>query len=276
MGNDNDTQYTFEKTTYMYTSKLQSIYILTIGLCIFQCVWITWKPLYILISPILNSSESSQQVTYKSLLQKLDGPLLPPKLIAKYEGQTLVHLTHIWPGLLWSGSIPFQLHPSLRKNHPRTHRIIGRIFMFSSLMIHLGFIVIMSKGLFFENFLENENDVTLIPFVRVSSASLSVSVLALWFLYTGLMALWYARQRNIQLHQYYIIRHIGSGIWISFQRVLLLIYVTFRNTVVGVDQPPLVRPRDAFGMSATIAIIVSVSLSEYTVFMFKQICVKKE
>lgn len=260
----------------MYASKLRSLYILAVCLCIFQCVWIIWKPLYIIISSILNSTEFSQQVTYKSLLQKLDGPLLPPKLNSKYEGQTLVHLTHIWPGLLWSGSIPFQLHPSVRKNHPRAHRIIGRIFMFSSLMIYLGFIVIMSKGLFFEKFLDDEDDVTLIPFVHVSSATLSVSVLAFWFLYTGLMALWYARRKSIHLHQNYIIRHIGSGIWISIQRFLLLIYVTFWTTVVGVDQPPMVRPGDAFGISATIATILSLSLSEYAVFMFKQIRLKKE
>lgn len=260
----------------MYRSKVQSIYTLTVFLCIFQCVWILWKPLYMIISSIIQSSEPNQKVTYNSLLQKQDGPLLPPKLNSKYEGQILVHLTHIWPGVLWSGTIPLQLHSSFRKNHPRAHKFFGRIFMSSSFMIFLGFIVIMSKGLFFENFLEEKDNIVLIPFLNISSASLSVSVLALWFLYTGLKALWYARMKNINLHQRYIIRHIGSGIWISIQRVLLLIYVTISSTMQSIDQPPVFRPEDAFGISAAAGIILSFILSEYTIFMLKQVQVKKE
>lgn len=253
----------------MNKSKLQTIYFLTVGLCIFQCLWILWKPLHMIIASIINSPNSHQQETYKSLLQKQDGPLLPPKLNSKYEGQTLVHLTHIWPGVLWSGSIPMQLHPSLRKNHPQAHRIVGRIFMFSSLMIFLGFLVIMSKGLFFEKFLE-ENNISLIRFVNISSASLMVSVLAMWFLYTGMMSLWYARHKNILLHQQYMIRHVGSGIWISIQRVVLLIYVTISYSVRGINQPPVVRPEDAFRISAIVGVIFSFTLSEYAVFMMKR------
>lgn len=237
--------------------RLRYLYIATLGLCALMVCWILVMP----SSWLLGRSKLHDDI----LLANLDPHgITPPETLFKYRGHTAVHLTHILPGALWAGLIPFQLHPKFRKTQPKLHRIFGYAFLSCSLLIGLGLAIIMQRGLFFENYFDD-----LPP--RQSFGEPVALALGVYFVGTVVYAVKCAIERRFASHQRWIIRHISSGIWVALQRFLLLTFyqVIFPNPVSRE------RQRNSFAQATYIAIVICLALGEYAVYLLDQRKVKR-
>ena len=96
-----------------------------------------------------------------------------------------------------------------------------------------------------------------------------------WVLYamtayfTGTAAIAWKRaaiDHNYKSHQDWIIRHVGSGIWIAVQRVLLFVVlgpIFYRPPV------PKETQRNVFGQAAQLGWFISVSAAEYAIYLLR-------
>lgn len=124
---------------------LRHMYFTTSVLCVLMVVWILFAPGSWLIG---------RSKLHDDFLTHLgdQNSVVPPETLTKYAGHTAVHLTHILPGALWAGLIPFQLHPTFRSGWPRTNRIFGYTFFASAFLMSGGIVIIFKRDLFFEKF----------------------------------------------------------------------------------------------------------------------------
>ncbi len=180
------------------------------------------------------------------------------ELIAKYTGQYLVQMTHIFPSAIWAAMIPFQLNTKFRKNYSTLHRCIGYGFVGSALSLGTGVFVILYKGLLYENSFAD------LPPKSFSVAPLLI-LLTIYFLGTILSALYYAviaRPKSYYTHSVWITRHVASGIWIAVQRILL-------GTPLF-NRPPMTREqqRDAFGNAGFLAMVITIVGGEILIYLW--------
>ena len=180
-----------------------------------------------------------------------------PMTVTKYKDHTAVKLTHILPGALWAGSIPLQLHGGFRRRHPVLHRRLGYAFALSVVSMAAGIALILHRGLGYEN---DYPDAPPPPAVEQVAKHCFFAVNVMFFLYTLLRAVSHAREGNIALHQRFIVRHIGSGIWVAVQRVLIGMRGQFMARRLS-----QVEQRDNFGMMAAVGVVVAAACAEYTV-----------
>jgi hypothetical protein len=125
----------------------------------------------------------------------------------------------------WCVIIPLQLHPHFRKSNPRLHRLSGYTFFGASFLISIRLAVIMQRGLHFEN---TFSDLIISPEEDIMiGAKIPTIVFGFYFLGTGIWALRCAMQRRFTSHQHWVIRHVGAGIWVAIQRLLLLTVYTW-------------------------------------------------
>ena len=180
----------------------------------------------------------------------------PLHLITKYNGHSLVQLCHILPGALWAGLIPFQLHPGCRARHRRTHRLCGYVFAATSGLMMFGFWHIDKRKLaymhadFPEIPLEAHTS-WLPPALRVPHEPLFRGV-AVWFCLTISMAVWHATRRRLTEHRKWILRHVGSGIWVAVQRLM----------VVAVNAEGPAAQKKTFGDAALFAAALTMGVAE--------------
>ena len=139
-------------------------------LCFLSVMMVVWI-LYFPGSWLIGRSQFHDDL----IMPALDGKVIPVEIVTKYEGHNLVQLTHILPGAIWAGAIPFQLNPSFRKRHPVAHRRIGYTFLSCSLLMAMGIFIILHRKLSFEHFFED------LPPKQLSSEPL-LCVLAVMFL----------------------------------------------------------------------------------------------
>ena len=180
------------------------------------------------------------------------------ELIAKYTGQYLVQMTHIFPSAIWAAMIPFQLNTKFRKNHSALHRFIGYGFVGSALLLGAGVFIILYKGLLYENSFAD------LPPKPFSVAPLLI-LLTIYFLGTILVAIYYAaiaRPKSYYAHSVWITRHVASGIWIAIQRILL-------GTPLF-NRPPMTREqqRDAFGNAGFLAMVITTVGGEILIYLW--------
>ena len=286
-----------EKEFFLYSIqrqqqlKLRIIYRGTTYFCLFMVFWILVLPSSALqdvnIHPVLNHARD-EFFNYSTFL--------PQKLSQKFSGQYVIHLTHILPAALWAGIIPFQLHPMIRKKYRTLHKVFGYLFLLVCVLMSIGFVMILRRGLLFENFMhgdddgENNSNIT-VNTVNVEDENKKSSVKALetplilfitnaWFLWTAFKAVIHARNKRFELHQKYFIRHVASGIWVSIQRNLimwiypiLLILFNPRIGIFGENEKnkknaslELVR-RHLFPTAAKLGLLIAVVVSEYSIHL---------
>ena len=142
-------------------------------------------------------------VNASNIGESQDIGFLPHKMHAKYEGQTLVYLTHITPAIFWSMCVPLQFHPRLRKNYPKFHKYLGRAFIYTSYILMIGVVVIIRKNLAFIHYLNgdyeanSDDKVSHLTFLFLVSSC---------FLYTAIVAVGYARKGDYFNHKIWIMR----------------------------------------------------------------------
>ena len=194
---------------------------------------------------------------------------VPVHILTKYAGHTAVHLTHVLPGAIWAGLVPFQLHPTLRQRRPRLHRIAGYIFVAISLLMAVGVFIILQRNLLFEHYFDvppnDEKDAFSILLQLLPPTQEFLSCLALYHMGTMVAAIGAARKQRFAQHRQWMIRHVASGIWVALQRLLLL---TVGQAMVLLV-PPITpaQQRNTFRLAAYIAIIICIGMGEYVIYV---------
>uniref|UniRef100_A0A7S0AU35 Uncharacterized protein n=1 Tax=Minutocellus polymorphus TaxID=265543 RepID=A0A7S0AU35_9STRA len=238
---------------------LRALYILTTFLSLFMVGWIVVFP----SSWLMGRSEFHDHIISETLVKKYDGTSVSPRTVTKYAGHSLVQFTHIAPGAIWAAAIPLQLHPKLRRQYRLAHKMIGYAFIVSALLMAFGICVIFARDLTFHN------DYDGIPppdDMELLQMKVSTTFLTTWFVLTALLAVYNAGwTKDIQSHQQWIIRHIGSGLWIAVQRIV----VVFCQGAGLVDGPMVMR--NLFGNAATGSVFFTILLAEYSIRCLKNV-----
>mmetsp|Transcript_9831 Transcript_9831/g.18503 ORF Transcript_9831/g.18503 Transcript_9831/m.18503 type:complete len:268 (-) Transcript_9831:684-1487(-) len=244
-------------------STLRRIYILVTCLCIFMFVWITIAP----ATAFVNRQNPGWRDHLRSRTNQQIN-VLPRGLLTKYEGETLVACTHILPAVFWIMAIPVQFHPMVRKKYRAFHRFIGRAFVLTSFILMIGFVVILQRGLSFENYLEGVEPVV-IPGTQLSYGDAFLYLMASFFLYFAIRAVMSAKSRDFQSHQYWMIRHCSCGLWVIIQRILAIVAAGLYNLIYGnLPAPEHIRGKVFFDLGL-VAILLSVGIGEYTIDLLK-------
>ena len=254
------TNNTLSKSAMDAATKLKWLYLATTTLSIMMVFWILLFPASWLFGRWKLHNDLLLQVWE-------DNMVVGTAIVTKYEGHTAIHLLHFLPGSVWSGIIPFQLHNEFRKNHGRLHRFLGTIFLVCAAAMSVGIGIILHRGLLFENFFEDlpADEIFLVD-RKIVTPILTVAA-TLWFAFTAVQALRYAKARQFRAHQKYIVRHIASGMWIAVQRVVIpVLFSPFCSKPV-----PRYIQREAFANGASLGMIISYSAGEYAVHLLNQL-----
>ena len=231
---------------------LKYIYLYTTGLCIMMVFWILFLP----GSWLMGRFKLHDDFVLHAIGEH---GVTPRDALTKYQGHTLVHLTHILPAALWAGVIPFQLYPSFRRNNPKIHRRLGYMFLICALLMSFGVLIILKRGLSFEHFFAD------LPPEPISSQPFMV-LLAMYFAWTALYSIQQARNRKFADHQKWMIRHVSSGMWVAVQRFLLVtVYSSIYSAPVSQS-----TQRDIFTQAAVLGMVISFVLGEYAVYSLSQ------
>lgn len=225
--------------------------------------------LWILVLPgtAFHTSTANWRDSIRSKMESEYVPL-PKQLNTKYKNQTLVQLTHILPAVIWIACIPFQFHKGFRKNYKQMHRIMGRVFVYDSFVMMFGFGLIVYKKLTFEHYLEQVELVTL-PHLDITVIDFFLGFVALAFVGCAVKAVSAAKQKKFMEHQYWMIRHVALGLWVSLQRVMILgfvnVWMIFYKGTIATDE---FRGK-VFGNIGFAAMAVCMALGEYTIGLLK-------
>lgn len=237
---------------------LKLLYGLTVFLSSFMVLWILILP----SSWLMGRSEVHASLIAEVIERHYDeGGGIPAKTLTKYAGHSLVQLTHILPGALWAGAIPFQLNPSVRRKHRHAHRVLGHIFLSASLAMAVGILLILQRNLAYWNDYPKSTP-------RISSHEenyfLAVGTCgAAWFAYTALQAFAKIRTGDVPSHRAFIIRHVASGVWVALQRIIVLSLQGW-----GVTGP--LQMRYWFGRASEISIFLTIPAGEYAIRLLKR------
>jgi uncharacterized membrane protein len=192
---------------------------------------------------------------------------LPLNLITKYKGHIAVHLTHTLPAAIWAAIIPFQIHPGIRRSNRYLHRILGYIFLVVCISIAIGVLIILRRGLLFENFMNNREGTN-------SSKKQTPALLLMitfWYLWTVKEAIKEAKRKNFDRHQKWIIRHIASGLWVAIQRLLIVIVMPVLNSNQFFIVNAQLVQRHLFGKAAMIGMTITVLVSEFAIIKIDEL-----
>lgn len=217
---------------------------------------------WILIYPsswLMGHSESHDRWITETLVEPYDGTQISPKVVTKYNGHPDVQFTHTLPAAIWSAAIPFQLHQGFRKTYKASHRRTGYAFLGCSLLMTVGIFLIVIKKLTFDYDYEGLAP-PMSKFVEIKTKA-TVLGMGVWFAFTSTMAVFEARKKRFQSHKHYIYRHIGSGLWVAVQRLLIPAF--------GPQENPEAM-RDRFGDAAFIGFSITFSLGELAVYLDRQ------
>lgn len=242
--------------TPQYDPILKRLYIATTFACFFMIVWIMIAP----ASWLIRHSRFHREIFLDYIeRQNLVFLVTPRSVVTKYQDQDLVHFTHMIPGAMWATIIPFQLHPTWRKNHKKMHRLLGYIFFAASVSISLGVFIIIKRKLTFMSFFPEVPKNWNHDLVEIGMVGMS-----LWFIYTALQAVQLARANKIALHQKWMYRHVASGIWVAVQRMLLVPpMVYYKITLEPPEKASQFAQREIFATAAELGWLICICLGEY-------------
>lgn len=239
-------------------SILKVLYVVATFLSIFMVAWIVIFP----SSWLMGQSDLHDHIVNEVFVKTYDGTQVPPGTITKYAGHSLIQFTHILPGAIWAGAIPFQLHPTARRKYRKFHRITGYAFLTTSILMAVGIVAILARDLTFHN--DYPSHIPPVNDAELLQTNASMILLTGWFVCTATVAVVKARSKDFKSHRNFIIRHVGSGIWIALQRIVV---VSFQG--LGLVSGPL-QMRNLFGGAATGCTFVTILTSEYVVHLLKK------
>lgn len=245
------------KSTDGQISILKVLYGMTTFLSLFMVAWIVIFP----SSWLMGRSNLHDHIVNETFVKTYDGTQVPPETVTKYAGHSLIQFTHILPGAVWAGVIPFQLHPTMRRKYREAHRITGYAFLSASILMAIGIVVILARDLTFHN--DYPSHIPPADDAELLQTKVSMILLTGWFVYTAMVAVVKARLKEFKPHQIFIIRHIGSGLWIALQRIVIV-----GLQVLGLVSGPL-QMRNLFGCAATGCTFVTILASEYAIHLLK-------
>ena len=252
---------TANKEATRINAHLRLIYKFTTLLSIFMILWILLLP-----GTAFHSSNTNWRDKIRSKMSSEYVPL-PKALNTKYQNQTSVQLTHILPAVIWVACIPFQFHKGFRKDYKTLHRIMGRVFMYDSFIIMFGFGLIVYKKLTFEHYLDVE--LVKLPNLDITVTDFCLGLVMLAFVGCAVKAVSAAKQKKFMEHQYWMIRHVALGLWVSLQRVMIFGFVTvwmvFYKGTIATDE----FKGKVFGNTGFAAMTICMALGEYTIRLLK-------
>jgi len=253
-------------------TKLRYIYIITTCLCIFMVTWI-------IIAPGTAFVNSEKPGWRDKLVSEMNASSthLPPKLLTKYEGQTLVAYTHIFPAAVWAMAVPLQFHPLIRKKYRTFHKFLGRVFVYTSFLLMIGFVIILHRGLSYENYLEGVEPIV-IPGTSLRCVDAGLYMLAARFLYCAVVAVDFAKKKVFDHHQYWMIKHCSMGMWVIIQRFLGILISQWYGFVYGQYTASAYYQGRLFLVTGVLGIIASVAIGQYAILLLKKkdVLVKSE
>ena len=132
------------------------------------------------------------------------GSLVHPEMKAVFQAHAVAIYTHIFASIAALVLGPFQFSSQLRQKYPAAHRVSGRIYL------SVGVLVGGISGLYVAQF----------AYGGLIARS-GFTLLALSWLYTGLMGFLAIRRRDIQLHRRWMVRNFS----LTFAAVTLRIYL---------------------------------------------------
>ncbi|CAB9519574.1 expressed unknown protein [Seminavis robusta] len=193
--------------------------------------------------------------------------ILPYSLMTKFEGHAFVEFTHILPGALWVALIPFQLHPTWRNNHRQLHRILGYLFVATSLSISGAIFVLQYQKLTFDYHAPFDT----LPPRMVDTIQIPMTwLVTFWFGGTGVHAVRLARTGDYQQHQVYMLRHVAAGLWVSTQRNIIFPLVQLVLRMFLEEVPNWLR-RELFGGTANLAMLTTAAMAEFVIYRISRL-----
>lgn len=229
-----------------YKPLLVLLYTAVTLLCLMMVGWVLILP----SSWLYGNSEWHDQLMTRTPPYKF----APVSLLSKYTGHRAVQFLHILPSAAWSASLPLQLNPWVRKKYPGLHRTTGYACIITAQFMTVGYVLIDLRGLMFHEhdfpqFKSNQH---------MSKLGLGwmphkflARFLAMWFSSTAIAALYFARTRDFPRHQAWVIRHVGSGIWVALQRL----YVGYHAATSPATQKAVFA--DGLVLAASFTIVVA-------------------
>lgn len=141
--------------------------------------------------------------------------------------------------------------------------------MYDSFIMMFGFGLIVYKKLTFEYYLQDVEPVKL-PHLDITVIDFFLGFVALAFVGCAVKAVSAAKQKKFMEHQYWMIRHVSLGLWVSLQRVMILgfvrgVWLVFYKGTIATDE----YKGKVFGVTAFAAMVICVALGEYTIGLLK-------
>jgi Predicted membrane protein (DUF2306) len=229
------------------------LYSVTTGLCIFMLFWILVFP----------SSGFPGDSSFMDKARATSPAHIPPLSVQKFKGHSAVHWTHFFPSALWSAVVPFQIHPGFRNRNRRLHRIMGYAFIASSAVMMVGVVIIYQRNLSFIKFLDD------VPPGTFFVSEVGNALMGAWFVLTAAMAVMEARRRSFDAHQYWVVRHIGSGIWVAVMRILVILVKPFFDPPFHHGSITQMTQGRVFSYTSFLGMFMTVCTSEYAVRLLK-------
>jgi uncharacterized membrane protein len=137
-------------------------------------------------------------------------------------------LIHIIPGIFFMILGPLQFNATLRGNHPRWHRISGRVFLICAAIIGISALV-MSFAM---------------PAIGGVTQATATTLFGSFFLFALAKAFWHIRHRQIALHRQWMIRAFSIGLAVATIRPIVGVFVAITIATRG---PAALNLRAIFG-----------------------------
>lgn len=121
---------------------------------------------------------------------------------------------------------PLQLIPQIRNKAPRLHRINGRVYIFTAMILSLGgLFMVWTRGT-----------------VGAEIGKYSISLNAILIMIFAALTVYYAIKRNIKVHRRWAIRLflVMGGVW--FFRIGLMLWLMIHQAPVGFDPKTFAGP----------------------------------
>lgn len=229
---------------------LRGLYIVKSCICVLMISWILIFP----ASWLVGRSRFHEKLLEMTLGTK--DRVTSIDISMKYKGHSLVQFAHNFPGVIWAAAIPFQLHPTLRKEYKKMHRIIGYLFLSTSFVMMVGVVIILHRRLLYEH------SFTDLPPPKFSSTP-SIMAMGIWFLITAITAAVHGHTKKFKSHQRFVIRHVASGIWVALQRAMLMTVAAlkFGSPFTRLQQ------RDFFRNAAFVSMLICLVCGEVAIHL---------